>query len=176
VSVSLSYFRSISSSARPTKVATVLHQGAKRKVRHYWTFCWDLSSSHGAGGPTYLAMAILRLVSPSPDYLSASERRRTLRWLLQNQDESGGFRGRTNKEADACYCFWCGAATQVLHSQCLPPFTNPYSHQILGAGELVDGVALASFIGNCQFRFGGIGKAPGENPGRDPCQSVESKF
>lgn len=39
------------------------------------------------------------------------------------------------------------------------------SGQILGATELVDDTALASFLGDCQFRFGGIAKAPGEHPG-----------
>ena len=39
--------------------------------------------------------------------------------------------------------------------------------QILGAAELVDRAALTSFLGNCQFKFGGIAKAPGEHAGRD---------
>ena len=37
--------------------------------------------------------------------------------------------------------------------------------QILGATELVDNVALASFLGDCQFKYGGIAKAQGEHPG-----------
>ena len=37
--------------------------------------------------------------------------------------------------------------------------------QILGATEPVDNVALASFLGDCQFKYGGIGEAPGEHPG-----------
>lgn len=43
--------------------------------------------------------------------------------------------------------------------------SNFYSSQILGAGDLVDSRSLASFIANCQFKFGGIAKAPGEHPG-----------
>jgi len=39
--------------------------------------------------------------------------------------------------------------------------------QILGAAELVDRAALTSFLGNCQFKYGGIAKAPGEHAGRD---------
>lgn len=39
--------------------------------------------------------------------------------------------------------------------------------QILGAEDLVDSNALASFLGRCQFKYGGISKAPGENPGRN---------
>lgn len=125
------------------------------------------------GGPTYLAMAVFRLASNSPNYLSEIERRHTLRWLLQNQDEYGGFRGRTNKDADACYCFWCGGAIQVFHSAMFsmdaflrtPP--PPPFEQLLGAAELVDNIALASYLGNCQFRFGGIAKAPGEHAGLD---------
>lgn len=112
-------------------------------------------------------MAIFRLASDSPECLTESEKRQTLRWLLQNQAESGGFRGRTNKDADACYCFWCGGAIQVSPS----PRTSEIvfhgrSGQILGETELVDTVALASFLGSCQFRFGGIAKAPGEHAGR----------
>jgi len=38
--------------------------------------------------------------------------------------------------------------------------------QILGARELVDNIALASFLGTCQFKYGGISKAPGEHAGR----------
>lgn len=37
--------------------------------------------------------------------------------------------------------------------------------QLLGAAELVDDTALASFLASCQFRFGGIAKAPGERAG-----------
>jgi len=122
-----------------------------------------------AGGPTYLAIAILRLATDSPECLTEGEKRQTLRWLLQNQDESGGFRGRLNKDADACYCFWCGAAIQVSFSPRTSKvvFHGP-SGQALGAAELVDATALASFLGSCQFRFGGIAKAPGENAGRFP--------
>ncbi|KAF9649787.1 terpenoid cyclases/Protein prenyltransferase [Thelephora ganbajun] len=117
-----------------------------RRCRTYEGGYGSAPGCEAQGGPTYLAIAILRLASDSPEYLSESERRQTLRWLLQNQDESGGFRGRTNKDADACYCFWCGGAIQIL-----------------GATELVDATALALFLGNCQFRFGGIAKAPGEH-------------
>jgi geranylgeranyl transferase type-1 subunit beta len=37
--------------------------------------------------------------------------------------------------------------------------------QILGAAQLVDNIALASYLGGCQFKFGGIAKAPGEHAG-----------
>jgi prenyltransferase beta subunit len=47
------------------------------------------------------------------------ERQSTIKWLLDNQDESGGFSGRTGKDADACYCFWCGAALKVRFIACL---------------------------------------------------------
>ena len=45
-----------------------------------------------------------------------------MRWLLHMQAEAldpvcgGGFAGRTNKLADACYGFWCGAALAVRPS------------------------------------------------------------
>ena len=103
----------------------VPHRGVKHKVGVVGYSIRDWRSFMETGGPTYLAMAILRLASNSPECLSESEKRRTLRWLLQNQDTSGGFRGRTNKDADACYCFWCGGAIQVpslMRSRL--PFTN----------------------------------------------------
>ena len=37
--------------------------------------------------------------------------------------------------------------------------------QILGEGELVDRSVMAGFLGECQFKFGGLAKAPGERPG-----------
>ncbi|EIM86136.1 terpenoid cyclases/Protein prenyltransferase [Stereum hirsutum FP-91666 SS1] len=83
---------------------------------------------------------------PSP--LSPSEHASTLRWLVHTQDAaSGGFVGRTGKLADACYCFWCGAGIEIL-----------------GHGDVVDRDALAGFMGRCQYKFGGIAKAPGEHP------------
>jgi len=102
------------------------------------------------GGTTYIAIASLALVSSitsESQRLSPAQRELTIQWLLRNQDHSGGFRGRTGKDADACYCFWCAGALKIL-----------------GAGDLVDSRALAGFIGRCQFKYGGIGKAPGENP------------
>ncbi|TFK70535.1 terpenoid cyclases/Protein prenyltransferase [Pluteus cervinus] len=102
------------------------------------------------GGTSYIAIASLHLAPSSflPNGpLTPAERELTVNWLLQNQAPSGGFKGRTNKEADACYCFWCGAG---LH--------------ILGAKEFVDKQALAGFLASCQFKYGGISKAPGEHP------------
>ena len=37
--------------------------------------------------------------------------------------------------------------------------------QILGAGDLLDARALGAFLAQCQYKFGGISKAPGEHPG-----------
>jgi len=59
----------------------------------------------------------------------------------------GGFAGRTNKLADACYGFWCGAALAIL-----------------GADHLLDVHALRALLARCQYKFGGIGKAPDEHP------------
>ncbi|THH17268.1 hypothetical protein EW146_g3509 [Bondarzewia mesenterica] len=104
-----------------------------------------------AGGTTYCALACIHLAPPtlsSPSAaarLTPSDRARTLRWLVQKQDSEGGFCGRTGKAADACYCFWCGAS---LH----------------GFDALVDTTALAGFLSRCQYKFGGISKAPGEHP------------
>ncbi|KAI0629999.1 terpenoid cyclases/Protein prenyltransferase [Trametes polyzona] len=103
------------------------------------------------GGTTYCALAALHLAPeteqwPLSSRVTPQERARTIRWLVHNQTPSGGFCGRTNKLADACYCFWCGAALSIL-----------------GAGDLVDEKAMAQFLSQCQFRFGGLAKAPGEH-------------
>lgn len=76
------------------------------------------------GGPTYCAVAALHLVPA--DHVCAPQARlqraewhATVRWLLHMQSQTlasvdgGGFAGRTNKLADACYGFWCGAALAV---------------------------------------------------------------
>ncbi|PFH54021.1 hypothetical protein AMATHDRAFT_53784 [Amanita thiersii Skay4041] len=111
---------------------------------------FPLCEAHG--GTTYIAVASLYLVPNElkaiPEIMSALEREETIRWLIQNQEPSGGFRGRTGKEADACYCFWCGAALQIL-----------------GAKDLVNVTGLARFLGRCQFKYGGFSKAPGEHAG-----------
>lgn len=107
------------------------------------------------GGPTYCALAALHLVPAdnacaSRAQLQPAERRATVRWLLHTQTQTqlgGGFAGRTNKLPDACYGFWCGAALSIL-----------------GAGDLLDAHALGAFLARCQYKFGGISKAPGEHP------------
>ncbi|KAG1822702.1 terpenoid cyclases/protein prenyltransferase alpha-alpha toroid [Suillus subaureus] len=100
------------------------------------------------GGTTYCALAALQLATKQLDPLSLQDRQKTIRWLVQNQASNGGFSGRTNKDADACYCFWCGASLHVLN-----------------AGDLIDKAAMTSFIASCQFKYGGIAKIPGEHPG-----------
>ncbi|TFK48769.1 terpenoid cyclases/Protein prenyltransferase [Heliocybe sulcata] len=104
------------------------------------------------GGTTYCALAAIHLAVSSPSKslstppLTPAQRRQTIRWLVHNQHASGGFRGRTEKDPDACYCFWCGASLQILDVK-----------------ALVDTRPLTEFLGKCQFKFGGIAKAPGEH-------------
>ncbi|RDB14684.1 Geranylgeranyl transferase type-1 subunit beta [Hypsizygus marmoreus] len=99
------------------------------------------------GGTTYIAIASLHLVPRTSSPLTPAERQLTMRWLVHNQADSGGFCGRTGKDADACYCFWAGAALQIL-----------------GAKDLVQSRSLTMFLAKCQFKYGGIAKAPGEHP------------
>lgn len=71
------------------------------------------------GGTTYCALASLALAAARPDAppsatLPPATRDLALRWLISKQrDDAGGFCGRTEKVADACYSFWCGAALAV---------------------------------------------------------------
>ncbi|KAG6850207.1 hypothetical protein H0H93_016386 [Arthromyces matolae] len=131
----------------------------KERAIAYITSCRTYEGGYGQapfceaqGGTTYIAVASLYLVPGlSKPPLTAAEKQRTIQWLLSNHHPDGGFCGRTGKDSDACYCFWCGAALQT-HAQ------------ILGATELVDKLNLATFLASCQFKYGGIGKAPGERP------------
>ncbi|KAJ6550530.1 terpenoid cyclases/protein prenyltransferase alpha-alpha toroid [Mycena sp. CBHHK59/15] len=102
-----------------------------------------------SGGPTYIAVASLHIAprTEGSSPLTPEQRKKTIHWLIHNQDACGGFRGRTQKPPDACYSFWCGAALKILD-----------------ASELVDHDAQAKFLASCQFKFGGIAKAPGEDP------------
>ncbi|KAJ6581449.1 terpenoid cyclases/protein prenyltransferase alpha-alpha toroid [Mycena capillaripes] len=102
-----------------------------------------------SGGPTYIALASLHLAPRAADALPLTPKQRnmSIHWLIHNQDKSGGFRGRTEKEADACYSFWCCAALKVL-----------------GTPELIDAELHARFIASCQFKYGGIAKVPDEDP------------
>ncbi|GJE97644.1 terpenoid cyclase/Protein prenyltransferase [Phanerochaete sordida] len=119
--------------------------------------CEDYEGGYGQqpagealGGTTYCALASLKLAPPSAvgqPPVEPKHRDRTIHWLLHCQSADGGFSGRTNKISDACYCFWCGASLAIL-----------------GAGDLVDSAALAVFLSQCQFNFGGVAKAPDARP------------
>ncbi|KAI6130013.1 terpenoid cyclases protein prenyltransferase [Pisolithus croceorrhizus] len=103
----------------------------------------EASGKHSlTSGPTYCAVASIFLAGQG-EQLSESDRLRTVRWLIINQEPSGGFRGRTCKGADACYSFWCGASLSILEAK-----------------ELVSELSIASYIASCQFKFGGIAKFP----------------
>jgi hypothetical protein len=55
------------------------------------------------------------------------------------------------------------------------PWSLTKRSQILGAYELVNSESLVSFLNRCQFKYGGICKAPGENPGTRN-SSVETEY
>jgi Prenyltransferase and squalene oxidase repeat len=102
------------------------------------------------GGPTYCALASMHLVPAEHPYasqarLQPTEWRATVRWLLHTQSQQtqhteaklgGGFAGRTNKLADACYGFWCSAALAVrplslfrfLHPSSQRQLTHTHTH------------------------------------------------
>ena len=115
------------------------------------------------GGTTYCSVSCFALAPKEFNLqLSLGERDACVDWLVHRQIV--GFQGRTGKVPDACYSFWCGAALSVsLLSILRLVLINLV--QILGVGNLVDHEANASFIDTCQFKFGGIAKAPDEHPG-----------
>eukprot|EP00249_Psilotum_nudum_P009441 c21940_g1_i3 orf=279-1352(-) len=106
------------------------------------------------GGASYCAIAALKLmghVLPDPvlgiSISSILDVTAIIRWCVQRQSDCGGFQGRLNKPADACYAFWIGGLLQML-----------------GAGHLYDSEALYSFQLSCQTKFGGFSKCPGDFP------------
>ncbi|KAL5519823.1 hypothetical protein ACEPAG_1483 [Sanghuangporus baumii] len=110
------------------------------------------------------------------------------------EEEGGGFSGRTEKVEDACYSFWCGAALRILRSGQvggaggLSSRSQSHSRSHLLArssasgrevkqhlqgeetegdddeGDLVHRLTHARFLSRCQFRLGGLAKAPGAHP------------
>ncbi|KAI0258818.1 terpenoid cyclases/protein prenyltransferase alpha-alpha toroid [Gloeopeniophorella convolvens] len=119
-----------------------------RRCRTYEGGYGQTPRGEAIGGPTYCALACLRLAPGSAGALSAAQRAATVRWLLGLQSGGGGgFAGRTGKVPDACYGFWCGAALAIVEGD-----------------FLMDRRALGMFLAQCQYKFGGIAKAPGEHP------------
>lgn len=117
------------------------------------------------GGTTYCALASLHLAPPPSSSHSSSsttrhriteeDRQRTIRWLFQNQTPSGGFSGRTNKVADACYCFWCGASLYVC-SRLLFPFSILISFMFISINfmRLIDYLGMKLFLDSGSRRSG----------------------
>lgn len=131
------------------------HVDIQRAVR-YIQRCRTYEGGYGqtpgqeaVGGTTYCAVASLAMAAEAPGaQLTEAEHKATVRWLMWKQRaDEGGFSGRTEKVADACYSFWCGAALAVL-----------------GRSDLVDAARNSAFLASCQFKYGGIAKAPGEHP------------
>lgn len=112
-------------SERRTRADTARHLSQKLPVRFKY-FLNPLMAkcqpprSRLTGGPTYCALASLHLApSQSSNSLSltSEERKKTVFWLLHKQSSpDGGFCGRTEKPADACYSFWCSASLRVRTS------------------------------------------------------------
>ena len=100
------------------------------------------------------------------------------------EEEGGGFSGRTGKVEDACYSFWCGAALKILRSGLVgsDELLDPAKLSAGGSstevrfrlqaggkegdedGDFVDRLTHARFLSRCQFRLGGLAKAPGAHP------------
>ncbi|ORY92371.1 protein geranylgeranyltransferase type I beta subunit [Syncephalastrum racemosum] len=95
------------------------------------------------GGSTFCGVAALTLMGKQEQGIINKDK--LIRWCLSRQ--TTGFAGRPNKDADACYCFWIGAALTMLD-----------------AFQLTNQDNLREFLAQCQTDFGGFGKAPGARP------------
>lgn len=94
-------------SCRPTKAPLANNRTWKRTVSTYQR------TTHGAhnlaGGSTFCGVAALTLMGKQDQGIVNKDK--LIRWCLSRQ--TTGFAGRPNKDADACYCFWIGAALTV---------------------------------------------------------------
>ncbi|EPX72149.1 geranylgeranyltransferase I beta subunit Cwg2 [Schizosaccharomyces octosporus yFS286] len=80
------------------------------------------------------------------DYIP--DKKRLLLWLINRQQSSGGFNGRTNKDHDTCYSYWVQGSLQLL-----------------GASQFISQQDVKSFLlCQTQHKFGGFSKIPGEFP------------
>ena len=68
-------------------------------------------------------------------------------WLVNRQNPDGGFNGRVGKESDVCYCFWVISTLAIL-----------------GRTDLIDQVAVRSWLASCETAIGGFGKTAGQFP------------
>ncbi|KAI8149433.1 terpenoid cyclases/protein prenyltransferase alpha-alpha toroid [Fennellomyces sp. T-0311] len=114
---------------------------AKRLQTYEHTF-GQSPNNEAHGGSTFCGVGALTLMGKQDAVLN---KEKLIRWCLNQQ--TTGFAGRPNKEADACYCFWIGASLEML-----------------GAFDLVNHENCRDFLLACQTKIGGFGKTPGSHP------------
>lgn len=133
----------------------------KEKAKQYIISCQSYDGGFGLipgseshGGATYCAVASLRLMGfIEEDLLSRImspciiDAQMLLDWCLKRQASDGGYQGRRNKPADACYAFWVGGVLRIL-----------------GAHKFIDDQGLRRFLLSCQSQYGGFSKFPGQLP------------
>ncbi|KAI9315000.1 geranylgeranyl transferase type-1 subunit beta-like protein [Dichotomocladium elegans] len=115
---------------------------AKRLQSYEGTF-GQSPGNESHGGSTFCGVGALTLMGKAAQGIV--NKQKMIKWCVHQQ--TTGFAGRVNKDADTCYCFWIGAS---LH--------------MLDAFDLVNKDNLREFLLDCQTRIGGFGKAPGHHP------------
>ncbi|KAI9489679.1 geranylgeranyl transferase type-1 subunit beta-like protein [Zychaea mexicana] len=115
---------------------------AKRLQTYEHTFSQS-PNTEAHGGSTFCGVGALTLMGKQTEGLINKEK--LIKWCLNQQ--TTGFAGRPNKDADACYCFWIGAALEMV-----------------GAYQLVNHKNCRDFLLACQTKVGGFGKTPGTYP------------
>jgi len=146
-----------------------------KQCRTYEGAYGQVPGLEGHGGPTYCSLASLYLAPTKTARPDPQEVDQTLRWLSHNQvflegeegggETIGGFRGRTEKEPDACYSFWCCASVEILRSLSGFHATDDADESKESSGlTFVDKSANARWVERCMFKWGGVAKTPGEMP------------
>lgn len=117
-------------------------QYAKQLQTYEGTF-GQAPGNEAHGGSTFCGVGALTLMGKQEEGLLRKEK--MIRWCLNQQ--TTGFAGRPNKDADTCYCFWIGAALEML-----------------GALDMMNHANCREFLLSCQTKIGGFAKAPGNLP------------
>ncbi|TFY73953.1 hypothetical protein EWM64_g10059 [Hericium alpestre] len=112
--------------------------------------------------------AILSLAILRDDFLQL-DRTGIVRFIASCQDSDGSFSttpGAGDSDLRMSYCAFALSSMLDDWSGIDIPRALAFVKQcrILNENELIDTAALRSFVARCQYKYGGIAKAPGEHP------------
>ncbi|PVF99368.1 terpenoid cyclases/Protein prenyltransferase [Serendipita vermifera] len=138
----------------------------------------SLGEAHGGYAGCAIASWVMLQPTMLPEQFKQLDVPKFLRWLVWMQGEEediGGFRGRSNKLVDNCYSWWCGGSLAVVESLLNTgdePEEEPTEEPVNVDDEWVDtewwlynNKALQEYVlGVGQDNAGGLRDKPGKRP------------